>query len=290
MRNLTIKRTKSFVASAMKMKVYIEDPSFPEIVINDTPCRKLGTVKNGEEKTFAIDERASRVFVIADKLSKNYCNEYYNIPAGEEDVFLTGKNHFNPASGNAFRFDGVTDPEILQNRKKGSKKGLLVLIIAVIVGFLIGYSLTAGWFSTTKVEEKTFSSNGLQITLTDQFSETNAQNFTFCYESKDAIVFALREGFDLLDGFENYTIEQYGELVLKNNNLSSDIQLENSDGLTYFQYSYTVPTINENYHYFTVLYKAPDAFWMVQFATLDKNFEQQQQTIIDWAKSVEFSK
>lgn len=294
MRNLTIKREKTFVASLMSMKVYIVDPLSTEIVINGMPCRKLGAIKNGEEKTFAIDENASRVFVIADKLSKEYCNEYCNIPAGEEDVYLSGKNHFNPANGNAFRFNGVADEEILQNRKRGNKKGLGVLIIALIVGIFAGYMISSGMlstnmFSASGVEAKTFSSNGLQITLTNQFTKTDVQNYTFCYESKNAIVFALKEDFDLVDGFENYTLDQYGELVLQNNNFASDVELEHDNGLTYFEYSYSAPAMKATYHYFTVLYKAPDAFWMVQFATLEKNFDQYQQDIIDWAKSVEFS-
>ena len=68
MRMLTIKRTKSFIACLAKMKVYIEDSSSTEIVINDVPCRKLGVLKNGEEKQFEIDEKEAKVFVIADKL------------------------------------------------------------------------------------------------------------------------------------------------------------------------------------------------------------------------------
>ena len=50
MRTLTIKRAKSFVACLAKMKVYVEDPTSREIVINNVPCRKLGDLKNGEEK------------------------------------------------------------------------------------------------------------------------------------------------------------------------------------------------------------------------------------------------
>ena len=42
MRNLTIKRTKSFVGCAAKLKVYIEDPNSQEISIRNTPCRKIG--------------------------------------------------------------------------------------------------------------------------------------------------------------------------------------------------------------------------------------------------------
>ena len=54
MRNLTIKRTKSFVACLAKMKIYVEDPTSNEICINNTPCRKLGDLKNGEEKNSYI--------------------------------------------------------------------------------------------------------------------------------------------------------------------------------------------------------------------------------------------
>ena len=39
MRNLTIKRGKSFVGSLAKMKIYIEDPTSNEMRINDIPCR-----------------------------------------------------------------------------------------------------------------------------------------------------------------------------------------------------------------------------------------------------------
>jgi hypothetical protein len=76
-----------------------------ELVINNVPCRKLGELKNGEEKTFVIGENSAKVFVIADTLSRNYCNEYYQLPDGQDDILLSGKNNFNPASGNAFRFD-----------------------------------------------------------------------------------------------------------------------------------------------------------------------------------------
>ncbi|MBP1575986.1 MAG: hypothetical protein J6A68_00485 [Oscillospiraceae bacterium] len=47
MRNLTIKRTKSFVGCLGKMKIYIEDPTSNELLINNTPCRKIGDLKNG---------------------------------------------------------------------------------------------------------------------------------------------------------------------------------------------------------------------------------------------------
>ena len=138
MRYLTITRKKSFVGCLGKMKVYIEDPYSNELTINGFPCRKLGTLKNGETATFPISDQAARVFVIADTLSKGYCSDCYPLPAGTENVAISGKNTFNPGAGNPFRFDGVTDPEILANRKKGSGKGILFLIICCIIGAIVG--------------------------------------------------------------------------------------------------------------------------------------------------------
>lgn len=54
MRNLTIKRTKSFVACAARMKVYIEDPAAGDTTICGVVCRKLGDLKNGASETFLI--------------------------------------------------------------------------------------------------------------------------------------------------------------------------------------------------------------------------------------------
>lgn len=146
MRTLTIKRTKRFVAFLVKMKIYVEDPTSDEIVINKVPCRKLGTLKNGEEKSFQIDDGAAKVFAIADQLSKDYCNEYYQLPEGTEDIFLSGRNHFNPASGNAFRFDGNDNEEIIANRKKNNVKGVVVLIVSIIVGAILGFLIANSLF------------------------------------------------------------------------------------------------------------------------------------------------
>ena len=143
MRNLTIKRQKSFVGCLVKAKIYIEDSIAPETEINGVPCRKLGDLKSGEEKTFEIENSAKKIFVIADQMSKNYCNEFVNIPEGEEDVYLSGKNQFSPLTGNAFRFDGVTDEETLQNRKENKAKGGPIMAVCIAIGFVVGFVVVA---------------------------------------------------------------------------------------------------------------------------------------------------
>lgn len=138
MRKLTIKRRKKFAACLSKMKVYIEDYEKPETYINDLPCRKLGDIKNGEEKTFEISENEARLIVIADQVSKNFCNEIYSIVASSEDIYLEGENVINPGAGNPFRFDGNTDVAAVNNRKKSTARGIIILLIAVVVGLVVG--------------------------------------------------------------------------------------------------------------------------------------------------------
>ena len=287
MRNLTINREKSFVGSLAKMKVYIEDPTSNEICINDISCRKIGDLKNGEEKTFQIDEQEVKIYVIADKLSKNYCNEFYQLPAGQEDVFLSGKNKFNPANGNAFRFDNNESEETIASRKRGARKGLLILIVAAIVGAVVGYSITSNLFSNKTPDPKDFSSNGMTIKLTDEFVKTDVENYTVAYDSKNVAVFALKEAFTLAEGFQDYTLEQYGNLVLQNNNLSSS-KMQNLEGLTEFEYEFTNPDTKDTYKYFSFVYKSNDAFWLVQFATLTENVNEYRAQILEWAKTVSF--
>lgn len=287
MRNLIIKRTKSFVGCLSKMKIYIEDPTSNEIIINNTPCRKIGDLKNGEEKTFQITEQESKVFVIGDKSTKEYCCEYYQLPESSEDIVLSGKNKFNPAAGNAFRFDNNESQGIDEYRKQGVHKGVLILIIAVVIGAIAGFLTTSELFLNKTPDVKNFSSNGMTIALTDEFTEVDVVNFTAAYESENVFVFALKEAFTLFDGFGDNTIEQYTDLVIESNSLDS-VQTKTDDGLTLFEYTYTLPETNDVYKYFAYTYKANDAFWLIQFAVLNESADEYAQQITEWANSVEF--
>lgn len=288
MRNLTIKRTKSSVACLAKVAIYIEDPTSSEILINNTPCRKIGKIKNGEEKTFQIDEGEAKVFIIADKLSKSFCNDYYQLPTGQEDIFISGKNKFNLANGNAFRFDNNENKEAIANRKRGTRKGILILIIAAILGAIVGYAISSGLLSNKTPDAKAFSSNGMTITLTDEFKETNIGKYTVAYDSKNVAVFALKEAFALVDGFEQYTLEQYADLVIQSNHLDST-EIKTVGELTYFEYSFTNPETNHVYQYYSYVYKADDAFWLVQFAISNESIDELAPKISEWARSVVFS-
>ena len=289
MRNLTIKRIKSFVACLAKMKIYIEDPNSPDITVNNVPCRKLGDLKNGEEKTFQVEEQALKVFVIADTLSKEYCNEFYLLPEGADDVVLTGKNKYNPANGNAFRFDNNENHEVLINRKKGNRIGAIVISLAILVGAVGGALIGVSIFSEKKATPKTFTNEGMSITLSDEFKENDVGGYTAVYDSKKVAVFVLKEDFTFVEGFENYTLEQYAKLVITSNNLG-DPEVKTVDEVAIFEYEYKNTENNNTYKYFSYVYKADDAFWLVQFAVRDNAVDKYEAKIEEWASSVRFSK
>ncbi len=284
MRNLTIKRTKSFVASLAGMRVFIEDIAGHTVIENVT-CRKLGTLKNGEEKSFLIDEREAKVFVIADSLSKGFCNDYYQIPAGDEDISLSGKNLFNPATGNAFRFDNNNSADVAASRRKGENKGVVVLIVSLIIGAILGMGISNGIIRSLDSRPKDFSEQEMTVTLTREFGEFAAEGFTVSYSSEDVVVFALREDFSLAEGLGDFTLDDYAALVMYNNGIEG-AELKNVDGIPYFEYDTDFE--DETYSYAIFVYKASDAFWLFQFATHDEDYDKLKLDILGWASSVRF--
>lgn len=288
MRKLTIKRKKSFVASLAKLKVYIEDPA-GELDITGIKCRLLGTLANGEEKSFYIEENAAKVFVIADKMSRDYCYDCRNLPDGNEDIYLTGKNAFNPATGNAFRFEGGTDEEVAKRHKESKKGGLIVLITAIVIGLTAGWIIGSGvTYSKKKATPKDFSYEEMTITLTALFKEEEVEGRTV-FTSNDVAVFVLRENFVAGDiDLSGYTVRGYAELARENNPVMADATYEETDGVPNMVYTYAGDD-GKTYVYFTTFYKSSDAFWIVQYFVNESGYESRKPKFIEWAKTVHFA-
>lgn len=288
MRKLTIKRKKSFVASLAKLKVYIEDPA-GELDITGIKCRLLGTLANGEEKSFYIEENAAKAFVIADKMSRDYCYDCRNLPEGNEDIYLTGKNAFNPATGNAFRFEGGTDEEVAKRHKESKKGGLIVLITAIVIGLTAGWIIGSGViYSKKKATPKDFSYEEMTITLTALFKEEEVEGRTV-FTSNDVAVFVLRENFVAGDiDLSGYTVRGYAELARENNPVMADATYEETDGVPNMVYTYAGDD-GKTYVYFTTFYKSSDAFWIVQYFVNESGYESRKPKFIEWAKTVHFA-
>ena len=138
MRKLTVKRRKTFVGCLSKVKIYIYDLN-GNTFINGIPCKLLGKIKNNESATYEIGNESYKLFAIYDEMTKSFCNDYYTIPAGEDDVEVSGAAHFG--GGNPFLFDGVTDEQALTNRANNRKRGIALLVGIFVSAFIIGFAI-----------------------------------------------------------------------------------------------------------------------------------------------------
>ncbi|NMD44505.1 MAG: hypothetical protein GYA88_03660 [Clostridiales bacterium] len=184
----------------------------------------------------------------------------------------------------------------------------LVMTVAILISALSGCSNTKAADNTkpaesvkpaesTKAPEspkvpdnsKVFSNSGMNITLTNEFEEFEYEGYTVCYASEEVAVFALKEAFADYEGLKDYTLEEYGEVILEVNKAHSPLEVRDIDGIKNITYTFNNPDTGDTYKYFTVLYKVSDAFWMVQFATFEEEYPKHEEQFIDWAKMISFS-
>ena len=311
MRRLWITRHDAKAEKKAKMNVYIEDTDNGNAEIGGYACRLLGAVENDQVKRFNIGYESARILVLSENADVNTKPAVAQIPGGEEDVFLSGKNYREP--GNPFRFDGVEDeredleeileevqkeakkpaPKKVQKERKPSRgKGKLIIVIAILVGIVAGVAggIAASSFLMEDTQElaepKTFRCQDLQIVLTEDFAETSVPGYTTCYTAGDTAVFLMREAFDAKEGFGELDLESYGAMILKNNHIPETVALDTTEGLTTFAWVITDETTGVPYYYYCGLYKSQSAFWMVQVTTEAEDAAQNIPMFRQWLKSV----
>lgn len=271
MRNLTIQRKKKTVGWAAKVLFYIEDAANPEIYLNTVPCRKLCELKNGEAKTLPIPEDAVQVFV-APAYGQTQPVDILPIPAGTEDVNASGEV-FMDSTGGGFRFD---NSPMGKPSKKGNALGIVGIIIgAVIVGILVGLAN-----SLPALLPKTFTKDDMQITVTRSFKEAPQDGFDYCLDSSTAGILVLKDSFELMEDFADYSVKDYLDLTLYVNDM--DYEIQEKEGRTYFRYT------TDDYRFYCFGYKGSDAFWLVQIVVPEKNADNLETRVFKWANSVTF--
>ncbi len=135
---------------------------------------------------------------------------------------------------------------------------------------------------------KEFTKEGMTITLTNSFWEKAMDGFTACYDSRKDAVFVLKEAFSMLEGAEELTLDEYAELVRKNNASKSPSEIKKEDGLTIMEYTFLNESNNTTYGYFLTMFKTSDAFWLVQFTCDESDYDTHRASFIEWAKSIKF--
>ena len=157
-----------------------------------------------------------------------------------------------------------------------------------LVSLLLIFVLLASFVSCMGVSPKEFSCEGMTITLTDDFSEKSYEGYTTCYSSDDVAVFILKESFSLAPGVSELTLDQYAQAVYEANSSKSPDPIKKESGLTIMEHSFFNEEEEKTYGYCSVMFKGEDAFWLIQFACYEDDYDEKKPQFIDWAKSVTF--
>lgn len=139
-----------------------------------------------------------------------------------------------------------------------------------------------------EAKPKEFSSDGLTVTLTDEFKKNTVGGYTVCYATSDVAVFALKEPFSLLEGLDELSLDDYAQLVLNANASKGATEISKKDGLTSMEYDFLNEAEDQLYSYYCAMFKSGDAFWLVQFACKAEDYDEHRATFVNWAKTVSF--
>ena len=140
---------------------------------------------------------------------------------------------------------------------------------------------------SSEIKEKTYTSNGLSITMKEGLLEKTNENFEVYFETSDMIFMGNKETFEELSIINldaNSTLDEYLDLIISVNGESSG-KLKDGD-LNYFTYEREVN--GNKFFYVGSVYKANDAFWLCNFACAYSDKDTYEDLFIKWAKTVSF--
>ena len=159
--------------------------------------------------------------------------------------------------------------------------------IAILLAVLM---LTLSLASCGLMGEKTFTKDGISITVKGFFTEQNDLNkdYNLILISPDAGVMILKETFEEFEKADldtDMSVKEYAEIVMFGNDLSGDPTEE--DGMTYF--TYTEKVDGTEFTYMGFCYRGTDADWLVQIYCPTEDYEAKKPDMMEWAKSVSFA-
>ena len=134
-------------------------------------------------------------------------------------------------------------------------------------------------------KEKTYSGNGMSITMEDGFYEKEIVAATYYLESTSAIMHALKEEFQTLLP-SSTTLQRYATMVQNNNRLESEVSSRENEEYLYFEYEKTAN--GKDFFYLATVHKADDSFWLIQFACSQDDKEDYKDKFLKWADTITF--
>jgi len=144
-------------------------------------------------------------------------------------------------------------------------------------------------FTGCTKKEKTFSKDGITVTLTEDFVENELVTANLYLVSTKNIFMGLKENFtDLAKSNinSNSSLNDYAEVIISVNSLTSEIKtnIEGDITLTYLVYTKTMS--DKDYTFMAVFKKGAASFYMFNFACETKNYEDSEEQYFTWARTI----
>lgn len=157
-------------------------------------------------------------------------------------------------------------------------KSVIILFVAANLILLM---------SSCSAKMRNFEKDGMLITLTSDYKETEPGNLTSYYKSPRAAVTSVKKDIDLLNELgisSDISTLDYAELIVKSSGIEVSVYEQNA--LTYFEYAEN--TNFGSFKYLACVYKDDDAFWLVQFSCQADIYNDMKSEFLKFAQSVSF--
>lgn len=326
MRNLYVNIKQDSTSDREKVFVFVEDID-GVTRISGIRCTRLGDLHSGETGRFLIEEGNVRIFAIPENQGANYDYTPLRLPVGDDDISLLGEFKMAEDGTKAFTlsFDknpparkeaakkaeepkksqadkkaenpkGAVAPPKKENDKAPDAKQkkakpvtiILVVIAAILIGSLLGYTITTAIISATKAQPKDFTAGSFNITLTGNFTQEYSAGYTTSFVSKDVAVFVLEEKYDSDEALSTFSVEDYLKAMITLNSFKNMAICTDVD-IYFFEYSSVSSSNGKEYIHYVYAYKTDTSFWTVQFVVNESKTSKYLDKISNWARSVNFT-
>ena len=175
---------------------------------------------------------------------------------------------------------------------KKRRKGIIALIVIAAVihlaAIVVALIILGPRMSFLIRIPKTFTKDGMSITLTNEFKEETQEPFTAVYVAnrRGAVVFTSNVK---VKGKVEVTLRQVCEYIMVDNGVPSDYIRKDGDRY-YFEYDYKNPDDGIEYHYKSyVLQENEKSFWLVTFCTTKGAEAMNSKDFDKWVDTIKFS-
>lgn len=160
--------------------------------------------------------------------------------------------------------------------KKNISKISIILILLIVLAGCGG----------DKNTDKVFTYENMEITLPKNFKEHEMERYNKVYSTDKVAIYVIKESKNEYKKLKEINLNEYFELV-KTANSKENAESKKLDNIPIFTYTIS-PKEDEKYSYYVSCHESEDAFWTIEFSTLEEDYKEMEESFDKWCKSITF--